>query len=523
MRSHLRFIRASFAVLPILAVLAGCVSDFEQGPVEGAPGKAASEAASSPAEREVDLDPGVEKVPSLPLPAEVKNRYTVVFKKDVANPAAAADALVKQYGGSRHHVFSRTLRGFSAVNLSDDAVESLKKDPRVAHVTPSRQHQALAIQTNPGWALDRMDDPVGSDNSYEHYFDGSNTHIYIVDTGIRGDHAEFAGRIGNGVNTADSTSANSDTFGHGTGVAAVAAGKTKGIARGATLHSVKITSGGTAWSDDMLEGIDWVVNNAKAPAVMNLSFDADTEELRDALSNAATKGILVTKAAGNNNVEACNDDFGNQAEGIVVVGATTPSDTRRSTSDFGACVDIFAPGSSVDTASNTSSSATTTMSGTSLAAPYVAGIAALMRQQRPEWLMANVRIALLNSAWTGKLVGLDPASPNRLANSLHTGVMVSGPSEIDTGLPSDPSQTASFVATTVGGNTVWTYAWEKSVDGKSFVPAGTSKTLSVPIASGTTGTLSVRVTATSGGKTVVSSKFVKIISSDLCTNPKYCD
>ena len=527
MRSHVRFIRAAFAVLPVLAVLAGCVSDVEQGP-EGTQGDesardvALDEASSVEAEKEVDPDPGVAKVASLPLPAVVKNRYTVVFKKDVADPAADADALVKQHGGARHHVFSRTLRGFSAVNLSDEAVDALRHDPRVDHVRPSREHRALAVQTNPGWALDRMDDPSGSDGTYEHFFDGTDTHIYIVDTGVRGDHTEFAGRMGNGINTADGSSPNTDTFDHGTGVASVAAGKTKGIARGATIHSVKITSGGTAWDDDMLEGIDWVVENAKAPAVMNLSFDADSEDLRDALARAASKGIVVTKAAGNNSAEACNDDLGNQAEGIVVVGATTATDRRRPASDFGACVDIFAPGSDVDTATSMSATGKITMSGTSLAAPYVAGIAAVIRQQRPQWLMANVRTALLESAWTGKLIGLDSASPNRLANSLHTGVMATGPSEIDTGYPGEPSQTATFTATTVGGNNVWTYAWEKNVNGKGFVFAGTGKTLSVPIASGTKGTLSVRVTATSAGKSVVSSKYVKITSSDLCTNPKIC-
>jgi subtilisin family serine protease len=466
-----------------------------------------------PISDDAEVEAGTQEVLAAPpLPAQVTSRYVVTLRSDAADAGAVADHLTRAHGGQRRHVYRGGAKGFSVVNLPPGAVEALRRDPAVKRVVEDRQMKADTTQLSPGWGLDRMDDSHGLDNSFDFFFDGKGTHIYIVDSGIRGDHIDLADRLGVGVNVFDSSSAYAAaTYFHGTAVASAAGGATAGVARGATLHAVKITDTNTAWLSDMIDGIEWVADHAIQPAVLNLSFEGDDSSVVDALEYAVSKGIVVVKAAGNNGVEACNDDTGNTAQGVIIVGATNSADQRASFSDYGPCVGIFAPGAGVRVATNSSSTAFASGSGTSFAAPYVAGIgAALLAQGVPAF---QVFAGIGTSAWQGQLTNLGAGSPNLLANSQHTYATLKGPSQVDSGYASEPTSTQTWTADTSGGNKVWTFKWEREQFGFYNV-VGTGQSLTLSIVSGSNYSMNLRLTATSSGKTTVSTRHVTVKSED---------
>lgn len=457
--------------------------------------------------------------------ARGKGRYLVTLHDDGSDPEGLADELTRGNGGRKRHVFKKALKGFAVENLPEAAIAALMRNPHVRNVEPDVLSEAEATQLNPGWALDRMDYVHATDNKFNWYFEGAGTHLYILDTGIRGSHSEFTGRIGNGVNVADGSMPTTDTDGHGTGTASVAAGSTFGIARKATIHPVKITSGSTAYESDMVEAIEWVIANKQQPAVMNMSFKSTTEAVAEAMEAAAQAGIVVTKSAGNSDIDACTYPIAN-VPSILVVGGTAANDELYFDSNWGPCVDIFAPGEGVDFAGITSDMARANGNGTSFAAPYVAGIAAVLRGQTPSLTADQTRAFILNSAYRNKLKdengasGLPAGSPNLLANSLHTSVMWTGPQQIQADMTDTVSY--SYSSRTYGGTGSYSYVWEKSNNNLTFTKIGSSSgvTLSIPPTSSTY-YIYLRLTISSGQQSASMTKQIKVMSG-VCTNPKIC-
>lgn len=504
------------AALLLPLALAGCTDDARDPLALEAPRHAASAAGASGERDETG-----------PRPDSIFNRYIVKFRDGVGRPEEVSRELVGRHGGVRKNVYEHVFRGFAVVNLPPQALEALRRNPNVERIEEDLPASMDATQTVDAnrWGLDRMDQAaLPLNGQYNFFHNGSGVHIYVLDTGIRGDHVEFAGRLGTGENEAswDWTSPYSDSQGHGTAVASAAAGANTGVARGATLHSVKITGSGDAWASDIVDGIDWVVGNAERPAIINLSYKVSGTAIVDAARRALNSGIVFVKSAGNENVDACTATELTGMTDLIIVGATHRNDGRSSFSNWGSCVDLFAPGENVQLAAHTGTAHMTITSGTSFAAPYVAGVAALMLQQRGMgW--AQVSSTLTSSAFAGTLAGIGAGSPNLLVNAQHHHATVAGPYSVD----SWTSSTRTWSASMLGGDGWWSYQWEVSVNGGPFSVVGWGSSYSRSIPAGSSYSMAIRLTATSTGRTVSATRNVHVAPVEPepieeCTNWKIC-
>jgi subtilisin family serine protease len=245
---------------------------------------------------------------------------------------------------------------------------------------------------------------------------------YIIDTGIRFSHTQFGGRAVSGYDAVDGGSAD-DCNGHGTHVAGTVGSSTYGVAKSVRLVGVRVLNcQGSGTNSGVIAGVDWVTQNHAAgqPAVANMSLGGGASTALDnAVNNSINDGVTYAIAAGNSNANACNYSPARVAA-AVTVGSTTSSDARSSFSNYGTCLDLFAPGSSITSTWHTSNTATNTISGTSMATPHVAGVGALYLQGNPAASPATVRNAIVNTATSGVLTGVGSGSPNRLLYSLLT-------------------------------------------------------------------------------------------------------
>lgn len=343
-------------------------------------------------------------------PNVIPDQYIVVMEKGSlgrARNAAAQDA--ERNGAQVLHQYDTVLSGF-AVRASEQAIERLRHNPNVVYIEAD---QTVTIDVT--WGLDRIDQrnrPLN--NIYNPTGNGSGVHAYIIDTGIRSTHNEFSGRVGNGYDVIDG-GAPDDCNGHGTHVAGTVGGTTYGVANAVTLHGVRVLNcSGSGSTSGVIAGVNWVTNNRQLPAVANMSLGgAASTSLDNAVANSIAAGVTYAVAAGNSNANACNYSPARVAAALTV-GSTTSSDARSSFSNYGTCVNIFAPGSSITSAWHTSNSATNTISGTSMASPHVAGAAAIYLGANPSASPSTVFNALINNATTGVLSGIGSGSPNRL-------------------------------------------------------------------------------------------------------------
>ena len=330
-------------------------------------------------------------------PASQANARFIVTLAPTARPAEVA----AEHGVEPEFVYQTVLKGFAGV-IGEVARAGLLKDARVVRVEKDQEVTVDgSVQPGATWGLDRVDQRASSlDGAYTYDYSGVGVTVYIVDTGIRYSHEEFAGRASPGFNVLYGDG--SDCHGHGTHVAGTVAGSTYGVAKAAHLVSVRVLQcNGSGSLSGVIAGLDWIGRNATGPAVANMSLGGTASfTLDDAVERLVSNGVTTVVAAGNNNADACGYSPAGAASAITV-GATTSSDTRSSFSNYGSCLDLFAPGSLITSSYYTSNDATSTMSGTSMASPHVAGAAALYLSEFPDASPAEVAAGLAARATHG--------------------------------------------------------------------------------------------------------------------------
>jgi serine protease len=301
--------------------------------------------------------------------------------------------------------------------MTEADAQLLAADPRVAFVVEDQNVHVSATQVNATWGLDRIDQAsLPLNRIYNSPGGGAGVTAYIIDTGINKAHNEFAGRIGEGFTVFDDGRLSSDCNGHGTHVAGTVGGTNWGVAKDVTLVPVKVLDcTGTGSNAGVIAGIDWVIKNHSGASVINMSTGSPQDPaLNSAVRNAVAAGITVVVAAGNNNSDACNYSPSSTTEAITV-GNSDINDTRAVDSNSGTCVDIWAPGSSITSAALDSNFGSRVDSGTSMAAPHVAGAAALYLAAHPSATPAEVASALIGAATVDKITDAK-GSPNKLLN-----------------------------------------------------------------------------------------------------------
>jgi subtilisin family serine protease len=342
------------------------------------------------------------------------DRYIVVFRPGTANADRLTTDMAR--GGTVHFRYRTALQGFAAT-LPGAALEGIRRNPNVAFVESDAVMTMSATTQSPAtWGLDRIDQrALPLSNSYSYDASGAGVHAYIIDTGILSSHVEFGGRVGSGFTAVNGKPTTEDCNGHGTHVSGTVGGSTWGVAKEVTLIPVRVLGcNGSGTTSGVIAGIDWVAANAVLPAVANMSLGGGASTALDnALAAAVDAGITFVVAAGNENADACNSSPA-RAPIAITVGSTTSSDARSSFSNFGTCLDLFAPGSGITSAWSTSNTATNTISGTSMASPHVAGAAAVYLSANQSASPSQVTAALVNGATTGVVGGAGNGSPNLL-------------------------------------------------------------------------------------------------------------
>ncbi len=353
---------------------------------------------------------------------KIPNAYIVVLKKTgtTANTRAIsidrAASLSRSIGKEPEHVYSNAFSGFS-INASESEILTLLKDPNVAYIQESKMMHLSGTQLNPpSWGIDRVDQlNLPLDNYYDYAFDGTGVDAYIVDTGIHFSHSEFEGRAISGTNILEPGTNANDDQGHGTHVAGTVGGKTTGVAKKIRLIAVRVIGKtGETPDSNVIAGIDWAIqNHTTRPAVMNISLGGEVNPAVDeAVRNATADGIVVCVAAGNDGHDAAlNSPAGEPL--AITVGSVDYSDAIAPTSNFGAVVDVFAPGDGIKSASYLGDASYATWSGTSMACPHVTGVAALILQRNASYTPAFVQEVI--KYWSAKnvLLNIPPGTGNR--------------------------------------------------------------------------------------------------------------
>lgn len=364
------------------------------------------------------------QTPANPVP----DQYIVMLRESQVSArslGAASSSLVRRHNGKVRAAFP-SITGFSAHLSARDAAK-LARDPDVLSVTQNAYVQGATIQPVPAppksyWGLDRIDQRTSVNRKYKYTSTGAGVRVYVIDTGVRITHRQFGGRASYGYDFVDNDRTAQDGNGHGTHVAGTIAGSTFGVAKRARIVAVRVLNNrGSGTAEQVIKGIDWVTRNARKPAVANLSLGSGYyAPINAAVARSIRSGITYTVAAGNEGANACHFSPASTPTAITV-GSTgnwarsnPVTDRRSSFSNYGRCLDIFAPGALIRSSWNTSTRATLTISGTSMAAPHVAGAAARYLSWHRKASPAAVRSYLMTKSTKGAVRGDGPGSPDRL-------------------------------------------------------------------------------------------------------------
>ena len=357
----------------------------------------------------------------------IEGQYIVVLKDNAASlgneqssrpkVAAVANEMALMHRASLVRSYDRALRGF-VVKASDRALARMLADKRVEYIEEDGIVHASATQTGATWGIDRTDQrDLPLSGSYTYDTTASSVHAYIIDTGILSAHSDFGGRSTGGYTAISDGNGTNDCNGHGTHVAGTVGGATWGIAKAVKLHPIRVLGcTGSGTNSGVIAGVDWVTSNHIKPAVANMSLGGGASSALDtAVNNSINAGVTYAVAAGNDNANACNYSPARVAAALTAASSTS-TDARSSFSNYGSCIDLFAPGSSIKSAWYTGTTATNTISGTSMASPHIAGVAALYLAVNPTASASQVNSAIINAATPNKISGVQ-GSPNLLLYS----------------------------------------------------------------------------------------------------------
>jgi subtilisin family serine protease len=444
---------------------------------------------------------------------ESEGSYIVVMRS--SDDLDVEEAEIAKSGGRTEKRFSRAINALS-VKVKHSEAARIRNNPKVLFVELDQPVYALDTQNpTPSWGLDRIDQGALPLNStFTATAKGAGVDAYIVDTGILSTHTDFTGRMGGGFSSINDGNGTNDCNGHGTHVAGTTAGTTYGIAKSATLIPVRVLDClGSGTNSGVIAGLDWIISHhtAGTPAVANMSLGGGASAALDlAVQNVINDGVVMAVAAGNDGLNACNYSPARAANAITV-GSTTTTDARSSFSNIGTCVDIFAPGSSITSAWIGSTTAITTISGTSMASPHVAGVAAVLIGRYPTSTPAQIATMLrtsatpnvVTSAGTGSpnyLLYLDPLGGPIVAPPPVTPVAPSAPTGI-TITPSSGSLSVRFTAAAAGTSPITSYKY--SVNGGTTWATRQTGTTASPIVitgltNGTTYSVSIRAVSLAG-------------------------
>ena len=460
-------------------------------------------------------------------------RYIVVLNPSEDAAAIGAEAAGLHRGRLRH-VFVRALLGF-AIEVPEAAARTLAADPRVRYVEQDGLVSTSSVQLASPWGLDRIDQrPLPLDNTYSYPSGSASVNVHVIDTGIRTTHVEFGGRAAIAADYVDDDGDGdpydignddpnpvpdgSDCNGHGTHVAGTIGGDTYGVAKNVSLWAHRVLDcAGSGYTSSVIAAVDAVTASGQRPAVVNMSLGGSASSaLDEAVRRSIAAGFVYVAAAGNSNVDASAGSPARVAEAITVA-ATGSNDARASYSNFGSAVDLFAPGSGIRSASYSSDTGTADMSGTSMAAPHVAGVAALYLQQNPTATPKQVRDGIVAAATPGVVSAAGTGSPNLL---LYSGFLLTIPVVT---LTSPNGGERLFVGTPYAIEWTWsepngTFTIERSPDGITYtaIPgcvnlAAPARTCAwTPAAAASKTWLRVKATNEAGTTTDVSNGYVTV-------------
>ena len=382
-------------------------------------------ATSHPSETTAAPAPSAEAAPAPSAEAGEGTQYVVQFAPGTDVESEAKSIRSRNIGVGR--TFSNALRG-AVIRANPAQVAALARSPRVLSVEADTRVSIDEIQQPSPWGLDRTDQrTLPLSNSFSYNSAGSGVSLYVIDTGVQASHADFGGRVTAGWTAINDGLNSGDCNGHGTHIAGTAAGKTFGTAKAATIVPVRaLHCDGSGYSSDVIAGLDWIVGHHKSgsPAIVNLSIGGFTNYSMDAaVMGVINDGVTAVAAAGNSAMNACERSPG-RIPAALTVAASDSSDRQASFSNFGSCVDLYAPGVGITSAWHTSATATKSLSGTSMSVPHVAGAAAVLLSASPGLSPAEVSEKIIANSTAGAIAAAGSGTPNRL---LYSDPAISGP------------------------------------------------------------------------------------------------